>query len=115
MRKLVDLAVPGTAVRLRVGVADGWLSRAVGLLATRRLNDTPCGLWIKPCNSVHTFWMGYPIDVLFLDEAGTVLRVVPHLKPWRIAGCRRADTTLELRAGLAATLGLRAGMRFAPS
>ena len=110
MRKLTDLAVPGTAVRVRVGVADGWLSRAVGLLATRRLEDT-CGLWIKPCNSIHTFWMRYPIDVLFLDRAGTVLRVVPQVRPWRIAGCRRAHTTLELRAGLAATLGLRSGMR----
>jgi uncharacterized membrane protein (UPF0127 family) len=110
MRRLTDLVVPGAPTHLRVGVADGWFSRAIGLLATRRLED-PCGLWIKPCNSIHTFWMRYPIDVLFLDKAGTVLRVVPEIRPWRIAGCRRAHTTLELRAGLAAALGLRAGMR----
>lgn len=113
MRKVIELALPGTALRVRVGVADGWLSRGIGLLATRRLDD-PCGLWIKSCNSIHTFWMRYPIDVLFLDKTGTVLRVVPQLKPWRMAACRRAHTTLELRAGLAATLGLRSGMQFGP-
>jgi uncharacterized membrane protein (UPF0127 family) len=109
MRKLVDLVVPGAPGRLRIGVADGWASRAIGLLATRRLDD-PCGLWIKPCSSIHTFWMRYPIDVVFLDKSGVVVRVAPAIVPWRLAACRRAHTTLELRAGLAAALGLRAGM-----
>jgi uncharacterized membrane protein (UPF0127 family) len=109
MRTLTDLVLAGTAGRLRIIVADGWGSRAVGLLATRRLDD-PCGLWLKPCHSIHTFWMRYAIDVLFLDEKNRVMRIVHSLKPWRFAGCRGARTTLELRAGLAAMLELRVGM-----
>ena len=109
MRKMTDLVVAGTTGRLRIIVADGWASRAVGLLSTRRLDD-PCGLWLKPCHSIHTFWMRYAIDILFLDQNDRVMRIVPGLKPWRLASCRGARTTLELRAGLAATLGLRVGM-----
>ena len=109
MANATALHIDGREAGLRVQVASTWIARAVGLLATPRLDD-PAGLWIVPCSSVHTCWMRYAIDVVFVDDAGIVLRVVPKLKPWRMAGCRRARATLELRAGLAQELGIAPGV-----
>jgi uncharacterized membrane protein (UPF0127 family) len=104
----MHLQVDGRPTLLRIRLAARWWSRAVGLLATPRLDD-PCGLWITPCDSVHTFGMRYPIDVVFVRGDGTILRVAKELAPWRAAGCRRARATLELRAGLAGELALAPG------
>lgn len=104
---LATLLRGGQSTGLRIRVARRWHQRALGLLATPHL-DFPVGLWIEPCNSVHMFGMRFAIDAVFLDAGGKVLRIVPQLRPWRMAGCRGARTVLELRAGLAAELNLRA-------
>lgn len=58
------------------------------------------GLWIEPCNSIHMFFMRFPIDVLFLDREGQVKRVLLNLKPWRISPIVfGARTCVELPAG----------------
>ena len=109
---LMNLHVDGQRTAWRIRQAVRWWSRAVGLLATPALED-PCGLWIAPCNSVHTLGMRYPIDVVFVRADGTIAKVVERLRPWRAAGCRQARFTLELRAGLANQLQLRPGMTLA--
>jgi uncharacterized protein len=106
--RVSELHVDGRPTGLRIRTARRWWQRAVGLLATPALDD-PCGLWITPCNSVHTLGMRYPIDVVFVRGDGTVAKVVDWLPPWRAAGCRGARATLELRAGLATRLQLRPG------
>jgi uncharacterized membrane protein (UPF0127 family) len=55
------------------------------------------------------FFMRFPIDVVFLDRDWKVVRVVHALKPWRVAGARRAVAALELPAGAAARAGLVEG------
>lgn len=112
MSGLQNLHVDGERTQLRIRMAASWWSRAIGLLATPVLED-PCGLWIAPCNSVHTIGMRYPIDVVFLRSDGKVSKVVDRLRPWRAAGCRQARYTLELRAGLASELQLRPGVMLA--
>jgi hypothetical protein len=108
----MNLHVDGQRTAWRIRQAVRWWSRAIGLLATPALED-PCGLWIAPCNSVHTLGMRYPIDVVFVRADGTIAKVVEQLRPWRAAGCRQARFTLELRAGLARQLQLRPGMTLA--
>lgn len=108
------LWIEGRDSGCRVALADRWWSRALGLLATRRL-DRIDGLWLSPCAAVHMVGMAYALDVVFLDAAGSVLRVVPGLRPWAAAACRGARQTLELRAGLAEALGIRPGDRLALS
>ncbi len=109
MDNITRLVIAGADSLLRVRVAATWASRAIGLLATERLDD-PCGLWIKPCRSIHTCWMRYSIDVVFIDGDGRVTKIVPELRPWHMAACRRGRSTLELRAGLARRLGLQPGI-----
>ena len=67
------------------------------------------GLLIEPCSSVHTFAMRFAVDVVFVDDAGRVLRVVEDLRPWRLAACRRSRKVLELAGGRAREVGLEIG------
>ncbi|MHB8419023.1 MAG: DUF192 domain-containing protein [Myxococcales bacterium] len=57
-------------------------------------------LLIEPCNSIHTFFMRFPIDVLFLDRGGKVVRALPRLRPWRATRVHlKAHSVLELWPG----------------
>jgi uncharacterized membrane protein (UPF0127 family) len=67
------------------------------------------GILLRPASSVHTFFMKFAIDVVFLDRDGGVLKVVSNLEPWRLAGARRSKAVLELPAGRSAEVDLRAG------
>jgi uncharacterized membrane protein (UPF0127 family) len=64
---------------------------------------------IDAAPSVHMFFMRFPIDVVFLDRDRKVVRVVHGLRPWRVAGARRAVAALELPAGAAAEAGVQEG------
>jgi len=86
------------AIGETVKQADSFLGRLMGLLATERL-PAGAGLIIKPCNSVHTFGMRYPIDVVFVDKSNIVIAAVSRLKPSRLALQRRAEYVVELPAG----------------
>lgn len=87
--------------------ASMW-ERLRGLLGRSGLASDQ-GLFIEPCPSVHTFGMRFAIDVVFLDQEGTVKKVVKQLKPLRMAGCRRAHSTLELAAGQIDTKQIKTG------
>ena len=92
-------------------VAATALSRARGLLGRKSLNPGE-GLFLKPALSIHTFFMRFPIDAVFVGRDGVVVGVVAGLRPWRAATRFRARAVLELAAGDAARLDLRVGDRF---
>ena len=100
----------GAGVCSRCKVADTMLTRMRGLLGRKELPPGD-GMLIRPSPSVHTFFMAFPIDVVFLDRDGKVLKVREDLRPWRTAGCRRAHSTLELAAGEARRHGIAVGDR----
>jgi uncharacterized membrane protein (UPF0127 family) len=83
-------------------------SRRRGLLGRASLPEGE-GLWIVPCEAVHCFFMKFTIDVIFLDRKRRVVKVRPSLKPWRIAGCLRAHSVLELPEGTIQATGTRPG------
>lgn len=91
--------------------ARGPAGRALGLMFRR---DLPAGegLWLRPCDSVHTCFMRFPIDLVFLDGDGTVVRVCRGVRPWRLAfGGRGARSVVEVRSGWLATEAVRPGDR----
>jgi len=70
------------------------------------------GLWIRPCRGVHTLAMRFPIDVLYLDCAGTVVHVEHNLQPWRFSPVRmQATSILELPSHTVARTGTALGDR----
>jgi uncharacterized protein len=90
-----------------LGAFDMW-RRMRGLLG--RPKPMPAeGIWLKPCNAVHCWFMGYAIDVLFLDAQHRVLKIKRQLKPWRMAACRGASSVVELAAGESMRLGIVEG------
>ncbi|MBS0611596.1 MAG: DUF192 domain-containing protein [Proteobacteria bacterium] len=97
---------------VRVRVARSLWGRARGLILRPPL---PCSvaLHLTPCWCIHTGFMRGSLDLVFLDEGHTVLRIVEALKPWRIAGHARARSVLEFNAGEAHRQGLRCGDRLA--
>jgi uncharacterized protein len=100
----------GTAVCERCDVADRMLPRMKGLLGKRTLPPGE-GLLIRPAPSIHTYFMRFPIDVVFLSGDGEVLKVSEHVKPWRARSARRAYAVLELAAGEARRRRIAAGDR----
>jgi uncharacterized protein len=100
----------GGVVCERCLVADTFGLRLRGLLGRRELGSREgVLLWRTP--SIHTSFMRFPIDAVFLDPDLSVVGVKAELKPWRLAGCRGARHVLELRSGEAARRELRAGER----
>jgi uncharacterized membrane protein (UPF0127 family) len=91
-------------------VAATFWTRLRGLLGRKGLPENE-GVLFRPGGSVHTLFMRFPIDVVFLDADHAVLKIVPGLRPWRFASARRTKRTLELAAGVCAKAGLAAGQR----
>jgi uncharacterized protein len=85
----------------RALIADTSTTRKTGLLKHERL-DPGEGLWIKPCEGVHTVGMKFPIDVLFLDKKRKVVKIRAAMPRWRMAACLWAHSVLELPSGTAA-------------
>lgn len=89
-------------------IARTMKSRCIGLLNRNSLNHGEA-LLIEPCSSIHTFFMRFSIDVIFLDMDGKVIKIVRGLKPWRLAGCLfGAHMVIEFSAG-ALTNKIKAG------
>lgn len=89
----------GRVVAEHVAVADGVWSRFVGLMFRRSL-EAGHGLVLRPCSSVHMFFMRMPLDVVFVDGDGRVVRVYENLRPWRATRVvRKAKACIELPAG----------------
>ena len=98
----------GALVCERCEVPESSFARMRGLLGRDGL-DPGSGMLLDASPSVHMLFMRFAIDVVFLDRERRVVAVRHCLRPWRVAGARRAVAALELPAGTAAALGLEEG------
>jgi len=100
----------GAVLVERMGYAlTGW-ERFRGLMLRKGLPPEE-GLLIPDCRSVHTFFMRFPIDLIYLDAERRTVKIVPSKAPCRLSGCLRARSVLETAAGRAAQAGLQEGDR----
>ena len=80
-------------------VADTFWKRSIGLMGRRSLNPRQ-GLLLRPCGSIHTCFMRFPIDVIFLDASGRVIRIGRNVAPWRFVwGGWKAHSVIEIQSG----------------
>ncbi|MBC7545315.1 MAG: DUF192 domain-containing protein [Candidatus Sericytochromatia bacterium] len=99
----------GQPLIARLSLAINPWTRLRGLFGTSPLQPDQ-GLWLEPCNSVHMIGMRYALDVVFVDKAGLVVRLVPHLRPWQLSPIvRGARAAIELAAGSIERLDIRLG------
>ena len=117
MRPSHDLGITnitrGTELAARARIAAGFWQRLVGLLGRRSLAAGE-GLVLSPCRSVHTFFMLFAIDVVYVDRSRTVVKTVPKLKPFRTSVAQRtAHSAIELPSGTISGTHTVAGDRLA--
>ena len=108
MSELILRREDGTVVCERCTLADSPVTRLRGLLGRDGLEQGE-GLLLRPASSIHTFFMRFPIDAVFLDRALVVLGIVDGIEPWRAASQRGAKAILELPAGESSRRGLAVG------
>ena len=112
-RPQVTVRVDERVVCERCVVADSPWARMRGLLGRSELPRGE-GIHLRPAGSIHTFFMRFPIDAVFVDGDGVVVGVERALKPWRTAWRKGAKAVLELAAGEADARAVAAG-RASPS
>ena len=93
-------------------VADRPHTRLRGVIGWKRLHRGE-GLLLRPAFSIHTSFVRFPLDAVFLADDMTVLAIAQEVKPWRMAAKRRARAVLELAAGECERLGVKPGDRLA--
>ena len=98
----------GDVVCDRCVVAASSFSRMKGLLGRSELRSGE-GLLLRPASAIHTFFMRFPIDAVFLDREWRVVGIADDVAPWRTAARKGAKAVLELPAGESARRGLRPG------
>ena len=104
----------GTPLCERCALAATPVARLKGLLGRTGLEPDE-GLLLKPAPAIHTFFMRFTIDAVFVDREMRVVGVAPRLRPWRWARRKHARAVLELAAGESDRRGVRVGERLSVS
>jgi uncharacterized membrane protein (UPF0127 family) len=97
-----------TVLASRLEVADNSEKRRKGLLGRKGLSNGE-GLWIQPCESIHTFGMQFSIDLIYLDRKHKIKKLLSSVPPWRISTCLAAHSVLELPSGTIRNTQTKAG------
>jgi uncharacterized membrane protein (UPF0127 family) len=100
----------GTELASCLEVAGTGSKRNKGLLGRSSLLPGE-GLWIVPCESVHTFFMRFPIDLIYLDRQKRIRKVRSSVGAWRLSACLSAHSILELPSGTIRDTGTERGDR----
>jgi uncharacterized membrane protein (UPF0127 family) len=98
IRLRVSNLTRNTVLATSMEVANSASKRNKGLLGREYLSPGE-GLWIRPCEAVHTFWMRFPIDLVYLDRKNRIRKLTSDVPPWRLSGCLWARSVIELPAG----------------
>lgn len=105
MLKLINKSKKNIIVE-NLFLADSFWPRMKGLMGKKNLPEDE-GLLLLPCNSVHSMFMRFPIDLLFLNRELRVIKIVYRFKPWRVTPIiRDCYQVVELRAGVASVKGV---------
>lgn len=100
-----------SVVPIDVKTADSFFARLLGLMFRKQLPEGEA-LWLIPCNSIHMFFMRFPLDVVFLDHAGQIVGLVQGIRPWRFTlPVKGAYSAVEFAAGTIGRYGLEIGDR----
>jgi hypothetical protein len=93
-----------TTVVTQLIMADSFLKRLKGLMFSRQL-PTDTGLVIEPCQQIHTHFMRYPIDVMFVSKEWQVIHVERDIKPWRFTRFyKQSHYVIEVNADVASAV-----------
>jgi uncharacterized membrane protein (UPF0127 family) len=90
-------------------VADSFIKRFIGLMGKENLPEGG-GLLITPCNSIHMFFMNFPLDIVFINKDRIIVHLIENIKPWQVSKVVfDARSTLELPVGTISTSSTQVG------
>ena len=110
MRYAVRNVTRGTSIGDAIDCAESGAERRTGLLKHTKLGEGE-GLWIVPCEAVHSFGMKFVFDIVYLNRKLQVRKLRSHMAPWRFSLCMTAYSVLELPAGTIANTQTQTGDR----
>ncbi len=100
----------GQCIAEQVALANTFFKRLRGLMFRRRRLAPAEALWLRPCNGVHTFWMLFAIDVIFLDRQLRIVKLVENMRPFRVTSPHlAARSVIEMSAHTISQLSLKLG------
>lgn len=109
MGKQAMNATRQTVIATDVRMADNYFTRLAGLMGKPGL-PPQTGLWIVPCNDIHSCFMRFEFDAIFVDKHNTVLYLIERMKPWRISKMVKGGrAVLELPGGTIEATGTQVG------
>ncbi len=109
MMKKLENSTTKTTLIPNLEVADDMRTRGVGLLGRSSLAEDHA-LWILRCNSIHTFFMKFAIDCVFVDKNLKVKAIYKDVKPWRLLlPVWGARSVFEMASGVSSKLNIRVG------
>ena len=113
-----DLALPllklyhratGICLADNLVLANTALKRLRGLIGRQALAPNEA-LWLRPCNGIHTFWMRFAIDVIFVDRQLRIVKLVENIRPFRLTlPAAQAASVIEMPAHTISQHNLRCG------
>jgi uncharacterized membrane protein (UPF0127 family) len=90
-------------------LAESFFARARGLLGRRDLPGNEA-LWIKPCRDIHTFFMKFAIDCVFLDNKMKIVKIACDVTPYKLIGpFWKSSSVIEFHSGFVEEKKLRVG------
>jgi uncharacterized protein len=106
--QIKNLFINGNNANISVKIAQGFVDKLIGLMFSKKAGAS--GLILSGCNSIHTFFMFYSIDIFFLDNNNGVVKKIAGLKPWRIVlPVKNAVKVIEIPSHLSGHLTVNPG------
>lgn len=97
--KKCELYIDNILLSNEIDIADNFFTRFMGLMFKKELQKNN-GLIISPCNSIHMFFMNFPLDILFVDKNNIICDYLEDIKPWKVSKIYfNAEYTIELPSG----------------
>lgn len=94
-----SIKIDNFEIAKRAKAAESFVDRSVGLMFSESLGEKDA-LIIDPCRSIHTFFMNYSIDVIFINKTNSIVKVLRNIKPWRVTPIYfRANKVIEFKGG----------------
>jgi uncharacterized membrane protein (UPF0127 family) len=105
----VTILRDGKAIAQTILLADNYFTRLKGLMFCNNLKNAD-GLMLNPCNQIHTFFMKFDIDAVFLDKLGIVLHIEENMQPSKVSKyVKKGKQVLELVSGQACEKNIQVG------
>lgn len=107
MKQIID-SLTGTILFSNASIADSFFKRLLGLMFRKEMNEEEILIFHR-AGLIHTCFMRFPLDIIFLDNEMKVIKLCETVKSWRVVGCTKSEYTIECEGGQIITKNIKVG------